>query len=137
MVLKKRSLTLKEDKWVDVTAKTLNASEGVRQAYNIREGTHKGLVTNMASTNLSKPSTRQALIKKLKEQGLNLSHASKIHKRNIDQDQNYAASNSALELYYKLQKIIDPKNEGDKHLHLHLNNEEEANQRLKEIREQV
>ena len=58
----------------------------------------------MAVENLNKPSIRQEILKRMEERGLNGDTIATIHKRNIKQSKNYAASNTALDMLYQLQE---------------------------------
>ena len=58
----------------------------------------------MAVENLNKPSIRQEILKRMEEKGLTGNTIATIHKRNIKQSKNYAASNTALDMLYQLQE---------------------------------
>ena len=59
--VKERELTLKQKKFVRVTAKTLNPTEGAVQAYNVNG--NRDLAHTIASENMRKPLVKKALAK--------------------------------------------------------------------------
>lgn len=120
---KLKPLTLKQKKFVEVTAKTLNATEGARQAYNLggKGGTsNETTVRTIASENLTKPNIAEAIETLLKEDKTSVEM---IHKRNMAQNNSIPASNQAVEMYYKLNGSYAP--ERSVNLNINLDNVDE------------
>ena len=118
-----KKLTLKEDKFTTITAKTLNPSQAVRETYQIgkngggeTEKQREQTIRAIASENLTKPHLKQSIVEKI-DKLMNKDKIELVHKRNITQDSNIPASNQALDMYYKLSGEYSP----DKHLNINAN----------------
>jgi len=102
----RKKLTLKQKAFVERTIETLNPTQAIREVYQLgsRGGRQESTAGAMAVENLNKPSIRQEILKRMEEKGLTGNTIATIHKRNIKQSKNYAASNTALDMLYQLQE---------------------------------
>jgi len=135
-----RKLTLKQKKFVKITAKTLNPTEGAKQAYNLKGKTglkdkHKQitLATTIASENMTKPD----IVKAIEQEIDDLFEKDElkpiqIHKRNMAQNKNIPASNQALDMYYKIKGKYAPV----KSINLNINPQNIDN-RIKELQNEL
>ncbi|OGG39123.1 hypothetical protein A3I34_02825 [Candidatus Jorgensenbacteria bacterium RIFCSPLOWO2_02_FULL_45_12] len=122
-----RKLTIKQNRWVEETVKTLNPTEAVRRVYNTK---NDDVAKSIAYENLTKPYLKNAVENELKRLGLNEKEIAKIHKRNIEQSENISASNTALDIYFKLTGAYAP----EKKTNLNINSDfEDPNNRVKEL----
>jgi len=108
-------LTLKQKKFVKVTAQTLNPTEGARQAYNLKGKTgvkdkdkQVSLATTIASDNMTKPAIKKALQEVLEEQKVNSEFKTRLMKRNAEQESNIPASNQAIDMLNKIMGDYAP-----------------------------
>lgn len=114
----------------------LNGTEAAMEVYN---PANRNVANNIASDNLRKPIFLTAIIEELEKQGLNDEHISEVHKRNIDQSKNYAASNTGIEIYHKLKGNFAPERTEQIKLNINVDNPEDIqhaiNQLLQEIKQ--
>lgn len=141
--MQRKKLTLKQKVFVEKTIETLNPTQAAREAYQL--GSKGGSKTeydmentagSIAVENLQKPTIRQEILKRMEEVGLNVDTITSIHKRNIKQSKNYAASNTALDMLYNLAEAYPVQKSIS--LNLTANLEPEAlKQRKKELQEEL
>ena len=108
---KLRKLTLRQSAFIDHTIETLNPTEAVRRTYNL--GSLGGKDTEntarmIASDNLTKPNIIQELKERMEKRGLTLDKITQVHKRNAVQSENLPASNTAVDMYYKIHGAYAP-----------------------------
>ena len=131
-------LTLKQKKFVEVTAQTLNPTEGARQAYNLGSRGNKDkeamtkTATVIASENIAKPYVKKALAEIMEEQGVNDTLVTSILKRNIKQNKNLPASNQVADMYFKLNGKYAP----EKRVNLNIN-QMNIDNKIKELQDEL
>jgi len=115
MKAKEKKLTLKEKKFVRLTAETLNPSEAVRRTYNIgskggvNDKLHKeNVIRQIANENLTKPAIRKSLQEVLEDNGVNNDLITRITTRNLKQNKNLPASNQVLDMLHKIKGNYTP-----------------------------
>lgn len=108
-------LTLKEQQFIKITAKTLNPTQAVRETYQL--GKNGGSKTKeqksntasiIASENLRKPHIIKGLREEMEEQGVNNKLITSITKRNLEQNKNLPASNQIIDMYNKIKGNYTP-----------------------------
>lgn len=114
-----KKLTLKQEKFVRITAKTLNPIEAVRQTYNL--GAKKGkdkdnTASSIAVENMRKPAIKQELREVLAED-IDSNKRSMLISRNATQSKNIPASNQALDMLNKIGGDYAP----EKHINANVN----------------
>lgn len=119
----------------------MNGTEAALKIYKVgRLGGNPEFKRKTASTiankNLSKPVFIKAIIEELEKAHLNDAFAAKIHKRNLAQSKNLSASNTALDLYYRIKGYYEPQKNLNLNLNLDLNKiDAEISATLKAIKE--
>ena len=105
-----KKLTLKEKKFVKITAKTLSPAQAVRETYNIgskggvKDKQHRdNTVYAIASENLTKPHIKKSLEEAMQEKGIDNELIVSITNRNLKQDKNIPASNQVLDMIHKIK----------------------------------
>jgi phage terminase small subunit len=128
----KRKLTLKQERFAREYIKEGNASEAVRRAYpNVKTPLSVRVV---GSENLTKPNIRERIDELLAEE-MSKREVASILSRNIRQNKNLGASNSAIELYARMTPDML---QASKSVRLNLNlSPEQRAERIKEIVEQI
>ena len=79
---------------------------------------------------------RSIIIEELEKIGVDDEYIARIHKRNIIQEDNIAASNVAIDMAYKLKRAYPKEDVAQQHLHIHLT-DEELKQKVKELSEAI
>lgn len=82
-----------------------NGTAAVKELYNPN---NDHTARSIAAENLTKPIFQKAIIETMEEMGFNDEMVSKIHKRNLQQNKNLPASNSAADMYYKIKGHYAP-----------------------------
>ncbi len=107
-------LTLKENKFIKITAKTLNPTQAVRETYQL--GKNGGSKTKeqkdntasiIAYENLRKPHIRKGL-QELLDEKICKDKRTQLIQRNAEQDKNLPASNQALDMINKMTGAYTP-----------------------------
>ena len=124
-------LSLKQRVFIEKTIETLNPTEAAVQAYDVN---NRRTATAIATENLAKPTIRQEILKRMEERGLNVDTITSIHKRNIKQSKNYAASNTALDMLYNLSEAYPVQKTINTNINIDLNTLEE---KRKEIQDEL
>lgn len=108
-------MTLKEKKFVKITAQTLNPAQAVRETYQLgSKGGSKTkkqkdkVISAIAKENLGKPRIKKALLEVMEDKGIDNDLISTITKRNLKQKGNYPASNQVLDMLHKLKGSYAP-----------------------------
>lgn len=96
---KLKELSLKQKVFIDKTLETLSPTEGAMVAYDVKKRTTASAI---ATENLSKPTIREEILRRLEEKEVNVDTSVGTLKRNIKQSKNYAASNTALDMFFNL-----------------------------------
>lgn len=79
-----------------------NGMNGKQAILTIQPQLTDNSATNSASRLLSRDDVKLAVAEELEARKLNLGHIIKKHKRNVDQNDNFAASNTAIDMFYRL-----------------------------------
>lgn len=120
-------LTLKQKKFIASYLETGNATEAAMRAYKPK---NRATARAIGSENLTKPSIRAYLEKRISAMGISEKEIAEIHRRNLEQAENISASNAALDMYYKLRGDYAP----EKRMNLNVNlSTDERSARKKEI----
>ena len=93
-----------------------NKFNGTKTALELYNTTDKNTAHAIASENLHKPTFTKAIVERMRELGMDEDTITSIHKRNLIQQKNIPASNTALDMYYKLKGEYAP----DKKLNIHI-----------------
>lgn len=108
-------MTLKEQQFVKITAKTLNPYQAVKETYQIgKNGGSKTkiqrikTISAIAKENLEKPRLQRALAEEMEAQGIDNTLITSITKRNLTQGINIPASNQVLDIIHKLKGSYAP-----------------------------
>lgn len=125
--MKGQKLTLKQQKWVSLTAETLNPTEAARRVYDIK---NDDTAKSIASENLAKPYLQQALDAKMLELGIDEHFLLTEHKKIIEQDRNLPAKNTAIDMAYRLKGVYA----AEKHSNFNLNIPQTVEELEKEIK---
>ena len=78
-----------------------------------------------------------ALVEVMAEKGLDNDFTTKILKRNIDQQENIAGSNSGLDMFYKVTGAYAPEKKQNLNINVDLTDEGAVKQRLHEISKEL
>ena len=91
-----------------------NGSKTAKEVWGIK---NDATARKEACKILSKPDTQRQIAEVMKEQGLDSAFITKVTKRNIKQSKNYAASNSAIDMWHRLEGNYAP----EKHANMNIN----------------
>jgi len=138
MTTKPRKLTLKQKKFIKITAETLNPTEGARQAYNLggKDGKktkerQTTLATTIANDNMTKPDIQQGL-REVLSKDIDVNKRSMLLNRNASQKNNLSASNQALDMLIKISGDYSP----EKKLNINVN-ADNIDKRIKELQDEL
>ena|SRR3990167_3921945 len=98
-------LTIKQDRFIDETIRTANPTEAAVLVYNVKD---RIVGNSVASENLRKPLIQEELKQRMIDNGVNADFLIQKHKRNTSQASNLAASNTALDMFYKILGAYAP-----------------------------
>ena len=125
----KKRLTLKQARWVEETVKTLNPTEAARRVYKVK---NSSVAKVIAHENLTKPYLQEALGERLRGLGLDDERIAAIHRRNLEQSENISASNTALDMLYKLSGAYAPEKRANLNVSLNAVSAAELDDRIRE-----
>ena len=114
-----------------------NKFNGTQTATELYNAKTRHTAKSIASENLTKPVFQKAIIQELEKRGVNKEFVSGIHKRNIQQDKNLPASNTGLDMYYKLEGDYAPEKRQELGLNINLNNPIEIDNAIKHIQQEI
>lgn len=104
--------------------------------YNGDPARRAATASTIAYVNLQKPVFQKAILEELEKAKLTDELAAKIHKRNLTQNINLPASNTALDLFYRIKGYYEPKINKNLNLNIDLTAlDAEIENTLKELRE--
>lgn len=134
-----RKLKMKAEMFAKLyVANGFNGVKAVKELYNVgsRGGNANEIAKQIASQNLQKPVFREAIRREMEKQELNEQTAIRIHKRNLEQDENLSASNNALDMFYKLTGAYAPETSANLNVNVDLSRiDEEIENTIKELKE--
>ena len=105
----------------------MNGSKTVKELYN---PSTDGMARKIASETIAKPIFQTKIQEAMEAAGLNNDFISKVTKRNAVQEKNYAASNTAIDIYHRIQGNYAPEKKTNLNLNLTV---EQAEQELKDL----
>ena len=95
-----------------------NGMNGTKAAQTLKPHLSYDSARQEAHTQLTKPHSREAMVKALENAGLTEDAISKIHRRNVKQGKNLPASNSALDMLYKINGTYAPEKSMSVNVHV-------------------
>lgn len=105
MAKTRNGLTMKQDRFITETIRTANPTEAVSLVYDVKD---RLVARSIASENLTKPDIQNELRQRMIANGVNADHLIRTQKRTLDQTDNLPASNTALDMFYKILGAYAP-----------------------------
>ena len=122
----------------------IRAKEYIRQKFNATEtikalepGKSRDNTNIIAHRMLNNAVFQSALQEEMEKQGLNDEFISEITKRNIKQNDNYAASNQAMDMVNKVKGNYAPERKQSVSLNININDAGAVNERIKELQQEL
>ena len=103
-----------------------NGSNAAQQALKVSDGYKRKAAHEM----IQKPSVQRKITEVMEEMGLTHDLVTKVTRRNMEQSKNYAASNSAVDIYHRIHGNYAPEKKTNLNLNLTL---EQAELELKDL----
>lgn len=107
-----------------------NGTKTAKELYNPKDDNSAATI---ASDNLRKPKVQEKLREAMEKAGLTHDFIAEATKRNIKQSKNYGASNSAIDIYHKLEGNYAP----EKRANLNINVPADLDIAMKELLEEL